>query len=336
MINVALLGPWLKRFLLEHLITERNLSLNTQKSYRDTFRLLLPFLARAAKKSVDRLTVEDLSPERIKVFLAHVEQTRHCGISTRNQRLAALRSLAHFIGQNSPEHLQWCSQIRGVPFKKAPRSMITYLEKPEMDALLAAAQGSSLQHRRDHALLLFLYNTGARADEAAQALLADLQLAHVPKRDHSAITIRGKGNKLRRCPLWPQTVSEIAPLIQGRGPAEHLFLNRRGQPLTRFGIHTLVERYAHRAAVKMPSFKTKPISPHALRHTAATHLLRAGVDINTIRAWLGHVSINTTNLYAEIDLDMKAKALALCEVRKTKTMRHWRDDKNLMSFLQAL
>jgi site-specific recombinase XerD len=336
MTNVALLGFWLKRFLLEHLLTERNLSLNTQRSYRDTFRLLLPFLARVAKKSVDRLTVEDLSAERIKAFLVHVEQTRRCGIGTRNQRLAAVRSLAHFIGQNSPEHLQWCGQIRVVPFKKAPRSTITYLEKPEMDALLAAAQGASLQHRRDHALLLFLYNTGARADEAAQALLVDLQLAHVPKRDHCAITIRGKGNKLRRCPLWPQTVSEIVPLIQGRGPDEHIFLNRRGQPITRFGIHTLVERYARTAAVKMPSLKAKQISPHTLRHTAATHLLRAGVDINTIRAWLGHVSINTTNIYAEIDLDMKAKALALCEVRKTKTVRHWRDDKNLMSFLQTL
>lgn len=148
--------------------------------------------------------------------------------------------------------------------------------------------------------------------------------------------IRGKGNKLRRCPLWPQTVSEIVSLTQGRHPAEHVFLNRRGQPITRFGIHTLVERYVQKATVKMPSLKSKRISPHSLRHTAATHLLRAGVDINTIRAWLGHVSINTTNIYAEIDLEMKAKALALCEVRNTTTVRHWRDDRNLMSFLQTL
>jgi integrase/recombinase XerD len=268
--------------------------------------------------------VEDLSPERIKTFLADVEQTRHCGIATRNQRLAAIRSLAHFIGQNSPEHLHWCGQIRVVSFKKAPRSTITYLEKPEMDALLAAARGPSPQQQRDYALLLFLYNTGARADEAAQVTIADLGLAHVPKRDHSSVVIRGKGNKLRRCPLWPQTVSEIVSLVQGRRPAEHVFLNRRGQPITRFGIHTLVERYVQKATVTMPSLKSKRISPHSLRHTAATHLLRAGVDINTIRAWLGHVSINTTNIYAEIDLEMKAKALALCEVRNTTTTRHWR------------
>lgn len=334
--NVMLIGLWLRRFLLEHLTHVRNLSINTQHSYRDTFRLLLPFLSRRTQKPMDQLTIDTFTVERIKAFLSDLEQTRHCGIATRNQRLAAIRSLAYFIGQNSPEHLLWCGQIRSVPFKKAPRSMITYLEKTEMDALLAAAQGSGSQQRRDHALLLFLYNTGARADEAAHVTIADLSLAHVPKRDYSSVKIKGKGNKLRACPLWPQTVAEIVPLIQGRVPTEHVFLNRCGQPITRFGIHTLVERYARKASAQMPSLSSKRISPHTLRHTAATHLLRAGVDINTIRAWLGHVSINTTNIYAEIDLEMKAKSLALCEVRKTRTKGHWRDDQNLMSFLQDL
>lgn len=335
MTNSSLLGPWLRRFLLEHLPNVRNLSANTQHSYRDTFCLFLRFLAPQAKKSIENLLVDDISTDRLKFFLSHLEQSRHCGISTRNQRLAAIRSLAHFIGQNSPEHLEWCGQIRAVPFKKAPRSVITYLEKPEMDELLKAADGSSLQQHRDHSLLLFLYNTGARADEAAQVIVTDLELAHVPKREHSSVLIRGKGNKLRRCPLWPQTVNEIIPLIQGRPSSEHVFLNRCGQPITRFGIHTLVERTVKKAAAHMPSLKTKRISPHSLRHTAATHLLRAGVDINTIRAWLGHVSINTTNIYAEVDLEMKAKALALCDVQKTKA-KHWRDNPSLMNFLRAL
>jgi integrase/recombinase XerD len=148
--------------------------------------------------------------------------------------------------------------------------------------------------------------------------------------------VRGKGNKLRRCPLWAQTVSEIAPLIQGRAPAEHIFLNRCGQSITRFGIHTLVERYTEKASVRTPSLKTKRVSPHSIRHSTATHLLRSGVDINTIRAWLGHVSINTTTIYAETDLEMKAKALAHCEVRGPNNTRRWRDDRNLMSFLHAL
>src|ERR1035437_9369056 len=315
MTNHSLLGLWLKRFLLEHLISVRNLSQNTQRSYRDTFCFLVSSLARQSQKSVDQLTVDDVHVERVKFFLAELEQARHCGISTRNQRLAAIRSLAHFIGQNSPEHLHWCTQIRGIPFKKAPRPTITYLEKIEIDALLAAAQGASLQEHRDHALLLFLYNTGARADEAAQVTIADLDLAYVPKRDHSSVLIRGKGNKLRRCPLWPQMVNEIVTLVNGRAPTEHVFLNRCGQPITRFGIHTLVERSSKKASAHLPSLKTKRVSPHTIRHTTATHLLRAGVDINTIRAWLGHVSINTTNIYAETDLQMKAKALGLCAVK---------------------
>ena len=147
-------------------------------------------------------------------------------------------------------------------------------------------------------------------------LIGDLQLGLKPERDPSAVLIRGKGNKLGRCPLWARTVSELTVLVHGRAEKEHVFLNRRGEPLTRFGIHTMVERYAARAAEKMPSVATKRVSPHTIRHTTATHLLRAGVDINTIRAWLGHVSLTTTNVYAEVDLEMKAKALASCEVQE--------------------
>ncbi len=204
-----------------------------------------------------------------------------------------------------------------------------------MNALLGASEGTTPQQSRDHALLLFLYNTGARADEAAQFTIADLDLAHAPRRDHSSVVIRGKGNKLRRCPLWRQTVNEIIPLIEGRDHSEHVFLNRRRQPITRFGIHTMVERYAQKASKQIPSLNTKRVSPHTIRHTTATHLLQAGVDINTIRAWLGHVSINTTNIYAETDLEMKAKTLALCEV-ETKPVKRWRKDASLMEYLRTL
>src|SRR5262249_50643216 len=157
--------------------------------------------------------------------------------------------------------------------------------------------------RRDHALLLFLYNTGARADEAAHVVIADLQLGLSPRRDSSAVLIHGKGNKLRRCPLWARTALALWPLIQGRAQDAAAFLNRCRKPLTRFGIHTLVERYAKKVATKLPALAAKQVSPHTIRHTTATHLLRAGVDINTIRAWLGHVSLHTTNVYAEVDLE---------------------------------
>jgi site-specific recombinase XerD len=336
MTNQKLLGQWIKRFLLEYLISVKNLSSNTQHSYRDTLCLLIPFLSHQVRKPVDQLEVEDVSAERIKLFLLDIEQTRHCSITTRNQRLAAIHSLAQFIGLHSPEHIQWYGQIKAIPSKKAIRTCITYLEKTEMDALLFAAEGNLPQQHRDHALLLFLYNTGARADEAAHVTIADLTIATVPKRDYSSVMIRGKGRKIRRCPLWAQTVGEIIPLIKERSSTEHVFINRCGQPITRFGIHTLVERYANIASLKTPSLKGKRTSPHTIRHTTATHLLRAGVDINTIRAWLGHASINTTNIYAEIDLEMKAKALALCEVRRAHKAIHPKKDPNLMSFLKAL
>ena len=145
-----------------------------------------------------------------------------------------------------------------------------------------------------------------------------------------------KGNKLRHCPLWPQTTAQLTVVVSGRAGTERVFLNRRGQPLTRFGIHALVERHAQRASARVPSLKTKRISPHSVRHTTATHLLRAGVDINTIRAWLGHVSLTTTNVYAEVDLEMKAKALALCQVTDGVSSRQWREDKGLMAFLRTL
>jgi integrase/recombinase XerD len=132
-------------------------------------------------------------------------------------------------------------------------------------------------------------------------------------------------------------VSELTAWVHGRAEKEHVFLNRRGEPLTRFGIHTMVERHAARAAERMPSVATKRVSPHTIRHTTATHLLRAGVDINTIRAWLGHVSLTTTNVYAEVDLEMKAKALASCEVQEEGiSQKPWREDKGLMEFLRAL
>ena len=144
------------------------------------------------------------------------------------------------------------------------------------------------------------------------------------------------GNKLRRCPLWPHTANALTALLNDRVQHEHVFLNRCGRPITRFGIHTMVERYVKRVSAKLPALATKRVSPHSLRHTTATHLLRAGVDFNTIRAWLGHVSIDTTNIYAETDLEMKVKALATCEVKESKGSRRWKEDKGLITFLRTL
>jgi len=214
-----LLGPWVRRFLLEHLAAERNLARNTQHSYRDALTLLIPFVAGKTQQTVDRLQVVDVSADLVRLFLVDLEQTRQCAITTRNQRLAAVHALARFVGEHSPEHIAWCGQIRSVSFKKASKAVIPYLEKPQMDALLAAPDRQTAQGRRDHALLLFLYNSGTRAEEAAQVLVSELDLAGC------SVKIRGKGGKQRHCPLWPITVVELTTLIAGRSTAARLFFS---------------------------------------------------------------------------------------------------------------
>lgn len=329
--NTTLMGPWIRRFLLEHLVAERNLARNTQYSYRDTMVILLPFMSRTLKTPVDRLTVTDLSPRLVRRFLEHLEKDRGCGGGTRNLRLGAIHSLAKFIGSHSPEHVAWCSEVRAVPFRKTAKPSMTYLEKPEMDAVMEAPDRSTEQGARDHALLQFLYNTGARVEEAAQVTIADLTWG-----SSSSVRLIGKGNKTRLCPLWPKTAGLLKTLVGNRGPHERVFLNRLGQPLTRFGIYALVRKAVRRASTRVPSLKAKRISPHTVRHSTACHLLRAGVDINTIRGWLGHVSLDTTHVYAEVDLEMKAKALACCDIPGGTRPRHRRKDAGVIEFLRSL
>jgi integrase/recombinase XerD len=327
----SLLGPWIRRFLLEHLVAERNLSRNTQASYRDTLTLLLPFVSKHAGCAIDRMTVDELTPEVVRKFLDHLQRDRHCSEVTRNQRLATIHSLARFIGTRSPVHLAWCSEIRAVPFKKTAKTAIGYLEKAEMDALLNQPDRRRSLGVRDHALLLFLYNSGARADEAAKLTVGNLQLGA-----SQSVQLRGKGNKVRICPLWPTTATSLTRLVAERNKNEAVFLGRTNQPLTRFGIHRLVTQYAAMASETVPTLATKRVSPHTIRHTTAVHLLRAGVDINTIRAWLGHISLDTTHIYAEVDLEMKAEALARVDISSLRQPPRQHFLPSLMAFLKAL
>ena len=179
---------------------------------------------------------------------------------------------------------------------------MTYLDKPEMNAVPAAPDRSTEQGTRDYAITQFLYNTGARVDEAAQVTVGDLTWG-----SPCSVRLLGKGNKIRHCPLWPKTAGVLKALVGNRDPQERVFLNRLGQPLTRFGIYNVVQRAVRKASATVPSLKAKRISPHTVRHASAVHLLRGGVDINTIRGWLGHVSLDTTHVYAEVDLEMKAR-----------------------------
>ena len=212
------LGRWVRRFLLEHLIVERNLSPHTQHSHRDTFRLLIPSVAARHHQDVDRLAVTDVSGAVLREFLRHLEAGRQCTVRTRNQRLAAVHAFATFVGERDPERIPWCGEIRAVPFKRYDRRGLCYLDKPEIDAVLAAPDRTTDEGRRDHGLVLFLYNAGARASEAAALTVGD-----VDRQADGAGSVRlhGKGGKTRHCPLWPTTMRTLAALTEGRAAAGH-------------------------------------------------------------------------------------------------------------------
>ena len=296
--------------------------------------MLFGFIREFHGKDPVRVTIEQVNEDLLRAFLAHLEKVRGNSISTRNQRLAALHSLFRFIGRQVPEIVEQAGRIQSIQARRTPTPTMAYLDKHEIDALLAVQNPMCRQDLRDHALLLFLYNTGARASEAGTVVLGDLSLDPPP-----SVRLMGKGRKARLCPLWSQTAKVLKNLLGDRiqGPRDSLvFLNVRGQPITRFGVHTLVERSVQRAMMTCPSLHFKRVTPHTIRHTTAVHLLRAGVDINTIRAWLGHVSLETTNRYAEVDLEMKAKALETCAVKGTSRDPLWRKDQDLMAFLTSL
>lgn len=330
-----MIGVWVRRFLVEHLLLERNLSRNTQRSYRDMFAQLLPRVSKDAKRSLDHLQLADLTEARVRAYLDSIERDRKCSIRTRNQRLAAIHAFARFVAERSPESIAWCMGLCAVPFKRFTRASLEYLDKPEMDAILSAPKTGRAIGRRDRALLTFMYNTGARASEVAAVTVGDVER----RPDGSgSVRLSGKSSRVRHCPLWPATIDQLAEVVGRRGSTEALFLNQRGQPITRFGIYNIVRRHAGSAAKRINSINGKRVGPHTIRHTTATHLLRAGVDITTISSWLGHVCINTTNVYAEVDLESKAKLIEQCEVFQPASTkeRPWREDRSLMAFLASL
>ena len=329
--NCRTLGSWLRRYLEEHVVSERNLAENTRHSYRDSFALLLPFVSGKARKPVDRLTLDDLTADRLRAFLDHVEAERGCSVETRNRRLTAVRAFARFVASRDPALVAWCGHIRAIPVKRAAPKPVDWLTRAETEALVAVPDRKTARGRTEHAVLLFLVNTGARVSETTGLRVSDI--AFGPGDGGSAFaTLHGKGGKIRQCPLWKDTALVLAEQAAGRAKDEPVFLSRYGSAYTRFGIYRLVER----CAAAVPELAGKKTTPHSLRHTAACSLVRAGVDLNTVRAWLGHVSLDTTNIYAEIDLEMKARAMELCDAVVAGPARPWKNDRGVMRFLRSL
>lgn len=310
-------AKYMNPFFNQFLAVQKGLSFNTILAYRDAIKLLLCFSADHLKKTVDKLDIEDLEHSLILEFLNYIENSRGCSIETRNARLAAIRSFFNFIGTEEPLLLMQSQKIRTIPKKQTEHKAIDYLDEDEIQAILNSVDLNSRTGIRDKALLLILYNTGARVQEIVDLKIADLRL------DSSGqVKLLGKGKKQRACPLWPETVDAIKDYIEHRNPKEpnedHLFLNANAKPITRFGIRYIIKQYAKSAGDKCPSMNKKDVAPHTFRHSTAMHLIRAGNDINMVGNWLGHADINTTHKYVEIDMDMKRKMLQISPVPKTK------------------
>ena len=328
----SVLGTWIKRFLIEYLPTERNLAVNTLKSYRDGLTLLLPWVASRCGKPVERLKIEDLSADRVTAFLGHLESERGCSVQTRNQRLSAIRSFARYVSVRDAALVEWAGSIRAIPLKKTVRPRIAWLSMEDMEAMIAGPDRRSVTGRVEHALLLFLANSGARATEAANLQIEDLQL---PERtgESARATIHGKAGKIRITPLWARTAKALAALSGDRPPGcRSVFWSRHRKPYTRHGLIDLVER----AAARVPTLEGHKITPHVLRHSCACHLLRSGGDINTIRAWLGHVSLETTNIYAEVDLKAKEEAMKSTSPDDAGEEPRWKTRGGLLEQLKAI
>lgn len=331
----APLGPLLHSFFVEHLIAVKGLRPSSVRSYRDTIRLLLLFLAADKRSKITRLTLGDLTFERVIGFLRHLEDGRGNHARTRNQRLAAIHTLFEYIATREPELLMVCQQVAAIPTKRVAPPETRFLERDEVQQLLRDLPSRGRLALRDQALLLFLYNTGARVQEAA-----DLRVEHLDLSEHPTVRLHGKGDKWRTCPLWRQTARALEQLLQSQSPPatpQTAVFSARGQPLTRYGIYKIVRRHA--ACLDDPR-TGRTISPHTFRHTAAVHLLEAGVEVNVIRGWLGHADLTTTNRYAEINTKAKQEALLRTEPPDASVGSRinpiWRTDETLLNWLASL
>lgn len=334
------LGQMVQGFFLDYLISERGLRPATIRSYRDVLKLFLCFIADSGRRKVTRLTVTDLGFAQVQEFLKHLEAQRGNSIRTRNHRLTALRVFFEYLARRTPETLSTSQQIGAIAIKRTPPPETHYLEREDVGLLLRGLPVVGRHAVRDRALLLFLYNTGARAQEAV-----DVRVSHVDLGPHPRVQLHGKGDRWRTCLLWTTTAQELQRVLDDRKgePAEDrpLFAADSGQALTRFGIYKIVRR----CAAALENSRGKPLgfslSPHIFRHTCAVHLLESGTDVNVIRGWLGHISLDSTHRYAEINAKIKEAALRACEpptVPSDERLRRavWKNDGELLKWLNSL
>jgi site-specific recombinase XerD len=328
------LAQLLHAFFHEWMGQQRNLSRHTVLSYRDTWRLFLRFICERKRREVAALSLTDLDGTEVLAFLKHLEDERKVSIGTRNCRLAAIHSFFAFVARLEPLTIAQCAEIARIPVKKMSRPAMCYLDAEEIAAILKQPDRSSPEGQRDHALLAFLYNTGARIQEALNVCPEAIRFespAHV--------TVVGKGRKTRICPLWPETVDLLRALLKRRPRAEHesVFVNCYGQPLGAAGVRFKLKQYVQAAAQQLPSLSKKRVTPHTWRHSVGVQLVAAGVDVTVIRNWFGHVRLDTTNHYARANLETKRKALEQVDgSTKPGKPPRWKQKPDLLVWLDSL
>jgi site-specific recombinase XerD len=325
-------APLLETFFLDRLLKQQRASPHTIAAYRDTFRLLLGFLELRLQKPPWEMLITDLGAPLIADFLDSLEKDRKNTIRTRNARLAAIRSFFRDVARREPALLALAQRVLALPQKRGDRHLVRFLDRGEQEALLAAPAQGTWNGRRDHALLLVILQTGLRVSEAIGLKREDVVLATGPH-----VRCWGKGRKERCTPLRPQTVAVLRTWLLERGgaPSDPVFPSRRGGALSRDAVERLVASHAATAGATLPSLNAKRVSPHVLRHTTAVELLRAGVDRSVIALWLGHESVETTQIYLDADLAMKERALARTTPPSVARGR-FRPDDRLMAFLTGL
>jgi site-specific recombinase XerD len=322
-------------FFRMHLVGRRDVSPNTVSAYRDTMRMLLSFSGSQLSHNAGEMRLDDLNRETVLAFLDHLQNKRGNSASTRNARLAAVHSFFQFVAQEDPTSIHLCQRVLSIPYKRTVARAITCLDRQEIEHILGSIDRRNPSGRRDATLLQLLYNTGARAQE-----VVDLRLPAIRLSAPAQVRILGKGRKERLCPLWPETASLVKDMLKDRCLEPHedvpLFVNAVGQPLSRFGLRHIVKRRVALAIHSRPSLAAKRITPHTFRHSTAMHLIQSGVEINVVRSWLGHASIETTHAYIEIDMQMKAAALEACGATKAgKGHPRW-PQPNLLAWLESL
>jgi integrase/recombinase XerD len=322
----------IQAFFTDHLLQQRRVSPHTIAGYRDTFRLLLRFAREKLGTPPEKLTLEKINAPFIGEFLAHLEKNRGNSVRSRNTRLAAIHSFFRYVAVNEPTHALDCQRVLAMPTKRQERRPIAFLEPTEINALLATPDNATWIGRRDGTLLLVLIQTGLRVSE-----LIGLRLDDVVLGTGAHVRCEGKGRKERCTPLRRDSVSMLGAWLKHRAtlPGDSLFCTARGSRLSRDAVERLVTKYVVSAQERCLSLRGKKVTPHVLRHTAAMELLRSGVDRSVIALWLGHESVETTQMYFHADTRMKEQALAHSSPTGLKPKRFQPSD-HLLAFLEAL